>query len=175
MTDTIEPQILEAVLPQCVVSLTWTLKDGQGEELDVLDEPVEFLLGADDLLHAMEHALHGKHKGEELSLHFEPETAFGDYDEELVQWVERKDCKADIAEGDAMLELPGKADVLLPEDCVWIVTELYPEQVVLDANHPLAGMALNIDLKIHAIREARVSEIDAGTLGTGFFRMRDVL
>ena len=74
-----------------------------------------------------------------------------------------------------MLELPGKADVVLPDDCVWIVTELYPEQVVLDANHPLAGMALNIDLKIHAIREARLDEIDAGTLGTGFFRMRDVL
>ncbi|MDO9199082.1 MAG: peptidylprolyl isomerase, partial [Rhodoferax sp.] len=34
---------------QCVVALTWTLKDTLGEELDVLDEPVEFLVGGDDL------------------------------------------------------------------------------------------------------------------------------
>ena len=175
MTDTIEPQILESVTPQSVLALTWTLSDAQGEVLDVLEEPVEFLLGAGDLPHEMEHALHDKRKGETLSLHLEPEAAFGDYDEELVQLVARKDCDASVAEGDAMLDLPGKPDVVLPDEHVWIVTEVYPEHVVLDANHPLAGMALNMDLKIHAIREARLSEIDAGTLGTGFFRMRDVL
>ena len=38
------------VTPQCVVALTWTLKDTLGEVLDVLDEPVEFLVGGDDLL-----------------------------------------------------------------------------------------------------------------------------
>jgi hypothetical protein len=39
-------------LTQCVVALTWTLKDTLGEELDVLDEPVEFLVGGNDLLPA---------------------------------------------------------------------------------------------------------------------------
>ena len=34
----------------CVVALTWTLKDTLGEVLDVLDDPVEFLVGGDDLL-----------------------------------------------------------------------------------------------------------------------------
>ena len=38
------------ITQQCVVALTWTLKDTLGEELDVLDDPVEFLLGGDDLL-----------------------------------------------------------------------------------------------------------------------------
>ena len=36
------------ITQQCVVALTWTLKDTLGEELDVLDEPVEFLLGGND-------------------------------------------------------------------------------------------------------------------------------
>ncbi len=38
------------ITKQCVVALTWTLKDTLGEELDVLDEPVEFLVGGSDLL-----------------------------------------------------------------------------------------------------------------------------
>ena len=37
------------ITPQCVVALTWTLKDTLGEILDELDEPVEFLLGGNDL------------------------------------------------------------------------------------------------------------------------------
>ena len=38
------------ITEQCVVALTWTLKDTLGEVLDVLDDPVEFLVGGDDLL-----------------------------------------------------------------------------------------------------------------------------
>ncbi len=45
------------ITEQCVVALTWVLKDTLGDELDVLDEPVEFLLGGDDLLKRIEEAL----------------------------------------------------------------------------------------------------------------------
>ena len=46
------------IYDNCVVALTWVLQDTLGEELDVLDEPVEFLLGGKDLLPAIEAALH---------------------------------------------------------------------------------------------------------------------
>ena len=42
------------ITEQCVVALTWTLKDTLGEVLDVLDDPVEFLIGGHDLLPAIE-------------------------------------------------------------------------------------------------------------------------
>ena len=48
---------------QCVVGLTWTLKDTLGDVLDVLDEPVEFLVGGDDLFDAIEAALLGHGPG----------------------------------------------------------------------------------------------------------------
>ena len=32
----------------------------------------------------------------------------------------------------------------MPEDAIYTVTEVYPEHVVLDGNHPLAGMALRL-------------------------------
>ena len=65
---------------QCVVALTWTLKDTLGETLDVLDEPVEFLLGGHDLLPKIEAALQGHARGAKLHLQIEPEDAFGDFD-----------------------------------------------------------------------------------------------
>jgi FKBP-type peptidyl-prolyl cis-trans isomerase 2 len=49
--------------PQCVVALTWVLKDSLGETLDELAEPVEFLVGGDDLLPAIETALQGHAAG----------------------------------------------------------------------------------------------------------------
>ena len=72
------------ITSQCVVALTWTLKDTLGEELDVLDTPVEFLVGGDDLLKRIEEALQGHKVGDTLQLHLEPEDAFGDYNDQLI-------------------------------------------------------------------------------------------
>lgn len=68
----------------CVVSLTWTLADAQGNTLDELSDPVEFYYGGDDLLAKLEEALAGQAEGFECDLHLEPEHGFGDYDPALV-------------------------------------------------------------------------------------------
>ena len=65
------------ITPQCVVALTWTLKDTLGEVLDELDSPVEFLVGGTDLLPRIEQALQGHAKGARLQLSLEPQDAFG--------------------------------------------------------------------------------------------------
>jgi FKBP-type peptidyl-prolyl cis-trans isomerase SlyD len=72
------------ITEQCVVALTWTLKDTLGEVLDVLDDPVEFLVGGDDLLPRIEQALQGHGPGATLDLHIEPEEAFGDFNDQLL-------------------------------------------------------------------------------------------
>ena len=87
------------ITPQCVVALTWTLKDTLGETLDELDEPVEFLLGGDDLLAKIEESLQGHEAGATIDLHLEPENAFGDYDENLVFLEARKLFPAELEEG----------------------------------------------------------------------------
>jgi len=71
---------------QCVVALTWTLKDTLGETLDELHEPVEFLLGGQDLLPKIEAALQGHRAGAAVDLHLEPEDAFGDFDASCYFW-----------------------------------------------------------------------------------------
>jgi FKBP-type peptidyl-prolyl cis-trans isomerase SlyD len=157
---------------QCVVALTWTLKDTLGETLDVLDEPVEFLMGGDDLLDKIEEALLGHQSGDTLALHLEPEEAFGDYHEQLVYLEPRRLFPAELEEGMVFEGLPPGGNPSAPTDLLYFVTEIYPEHVVLDANHPLAGIALRLDLKVHAVREATVEEVGQGSMGTGFFRLQ---
>ena len=158
------------ITPQCVVALTWTLKDTLGEALDELEEPVEFLVGGKDLLAKIEEALQGHEPGDRVDLHLEPEDAFGDYDEQLVFLEPREVFPAEVEEGMTYEGLPpGATSKDAPRDVLYTVTEVYPEHVVLDGNHPLAGIALRLHLKVEGVREATDDEIGAGTLGAGFF------
>ncbi len=161
------------ITPQCVVALTWTLKDTLGEVLDELDEPVEFLLGGDDLLEKIEEALQGHEAGDSLDLHLEPENAFGDYDENRVFLEQKTLFPAELEEGMSFdgAALPSGTTTGIPYDQIYTVTEIYPEHVVLDGNHPLAGIAIRLTLRVDAVREATETEIGQGTLGTGFFKL----
>jgi FKBP-type peptidyl-prolyl cis-trans isomerase SlyD len=161
------------VTSQCVVALTWTLKDTLGEVLDQLESPVEFLVGGHDLLSKIEEALQGHQRGDRIDLHLEPEDAFGDYDEQKVFLEPRGVFPAELAEGMTFEGLPpGATSRDAPQDLLYTVTEIYPEHVVLDGNHPLAGIALRIQLKVEGVREATEDEIGAGSAGTGFFTIK---
>lgn len=157
---------------QCVVALTWTLKDTLGDTLDTLEAPVEFLVGGEDLLAKIEEALQGHEAGDRLDLHLEPEEAFGEYDEQLVFLEPRRIFPAELEEGMTFEQLPAGANSEGPQDAFYTVTEIYPEHVVLDANHPLAGIALRLSIKVEGVREATEEEIGRGSAGTGFFRVQ---
>ena len=158
----------------CVVTLTWTLKDTLGEELDVLDEPVEFLVGGDDLLARIEQALQGHEAGAELSLHLEPEEAFGDYDEQMLFLEPRALFPAELEEGLTFdgAALPQGVSAQIPREALYTVAQIYPDHVVLDGNHPLAGMALRLQLRVHGVREASEEEAERRSAGAGFFRIQ---
>lgn len=150
----------------CVVSLTWTLSDGQNRPIDELAQPVEFFFGGNDLLAKVEEALAGHATGDELQLHLEPEHAFGDYHAELVCFEDRKLFPEQLETGMAFEGLPeGHATPDMPQDRLYIVTEIYPSHVVLDGNHPLAGMSLRLALKVRDVREATAEEIEARSVG----------
>lgn len=162
------------ITEQCVVALTWALKDTLGEELDVLDDPVEFLVGGSDLLESIEKVLQGHEPGDTLELHLEPSDAFGDYDDRLLFLESRHLFPEQIEEGMGFEGLPAGCNPNASKDRLYFISDIYPDHVVLDGNHPLAGMALCIALKVHGVREAALDEIGRGTLGTGFFRMQVV-
>jgi FKBP-type peptidyl-prolyl cis-trans isomerase SlyD len=151
----------------CVVSLTWKLTDGQDRPIDELADPVEFFYGGDDLLPKVEEALTGYEAGETLQIHLEPEQAFGDYRAELVCFEDRALFPEQLETGMAFEGLPnGHKTPDMPGDVIYLVTEIYDSHVVLDGNHPLAGMALRLDMKVQAVRDATDIEIEARSVNS---------
>lgn len=159
------------ITDQCVAALTWTLKDTLGETLDTLDEPVEFLIGGEDLLAKIEEHLLGLSAGGEVEFQLEPEDAFGDFKEQLLFLEPRHLFPAELEEGMAFEGLPPGGNPAAPPGLLYFVTEIYPEHVVVDANHPLAGIALRLSMKVHSVREASVEEVGKGSLGVSFFKI----
>ena len=151
----------------CVVSLTWRLSDAQGEEIDALAEPLEFFFGGDDLLAKVEEVLDTQATGFTTTLRLEPVDAFGEYDPKLVFFEPRSVLPAEVEPG-MQFEgpPPGAKTQALDPDAIYTVTEVYPEHVVLDGNHPLAGIGLVLALEVHGVREATEEETEAGSVGS---------
>jgi len=149
----------------CVVSLTWHLADAQGQTIDDLTEPLEFFFGGHDLLPKLEESLTGQGPGFAADLHLEPEHGFGDYDPALVCFEDRALFPGHLEQGMQFDGLPeGAATTGMKTDAIYTITEIYPSHLVLDGNHPLAGMALRLSVKVHAVREASDEEAAAQTL-----------
>jgi FKBP-type peptidyl-prolyl cis-trans isomerase SlyD len=156
----------------CVVSLTWKLQDTLGNPIDELADPVEFFFGGDDLLAKVEEALTDQATGFTTVLHLEPEHAFGDYDSALV-FFEARSVFPDAVEVGMQFDglPPGAVTPDMPAEAIYTVTEVYPGHVVLDGNHPLAGIALRLDLVVRDVRAATEVEIEARSVGEPLFTL----
>lgn len=173
MIDQLNAMAME-ITPHCVVALTWILKDTLGEELDTLSDPVEFLVGGNDLLPVIEDALQGYTVGATVNLQMEPEQAFGDFNDQLIFLEARALFPADLQEG-MVLEgsaLPPGCNPDAPRDVLYTVTDMYPQHVVLDGNHPLAGIALRIRMQVRGVRAATQAESACGSCGSTFFKLQ---
>ena len=128
------------------------MHDAQGIELQPRSDLTYLHGGYGELLDALERALEGKAPGEAVRLQLEPEQAFGEYDAELLR-VEPAERYGDgIAVGMEVEE----------DSRFYTVTDVAGGKVVLDANHPLAGMALRFSLEIVTVRGATLEEIQRG-------------
>ncbi len=144
--------------------------------IDELAEPVEFFFGGVDLLEQVEAAVLDQTIGFEASLHLEPEQAFGDYDAALVFFEERSVFPDGIEIGMQFEGMPeGAVTPDMPTDVLYTVTEVYPTHVVLDGNHPLAGRALRLHLKVQDVRAATAEEIESGSVGQPAFSVLNTM
>jgi len=139
-----------------VVSLSFELKDTDGNVLDSSAEPANYLLGGyDTIFPKVEQALMGKNKGDSVSVDLQPEDAFGDYDEELLQ-IE----PVDVFPADALkvgVQFEGEdptGDIIL-----YTVTDIADGKVVLDGNHPAAGERLIFNGMVIDVRLASKEEL----------------
>lgn len=148
-----------------VVRLQYRISDAQGEVIDTGEEPLEYLHGGyGGFFAAIERKLDGQEPGYEGEFHLEPEQAFGDYDAGLLRVVPPSALPAGIEPGMQFEGLPGGDGA--DRERIFTVTDIDRDGVVLDGNHPLAGLALRIWVHVMSVRQATEDEIDAGHVET---------
>ena len=143
-----------------VVTLKYKLTDAQGEYIEETDEPVEYLHGGyDGIFPRVEHALEGQEPGYKTELPLEPQDAFGEYDAEQVRVEARSKFPEPIEVG---MRFEGVPEDEEEEPEILTVTDLTDDTVVLDANHPFAGIALRFSLEVIDVRAATEEEVEHG-------------
>jgi FKBP-type peptidyl-prolyl cis-trans isomerase SlyD len=143
-----------------VVEIDYTLKDDGGEVLDSSEgrEPLSYIQGAGNLIPGVETALEGKSSGERVEITVPPETGYGVRDDSLLLKIERDKFSEveDLKEG-----LRFRMDT--PDGpMVFTVMEIDESEVLVDGNHPLAGMTLNFDITVQSVRDATEAELEHG-------------
>lgn len=147
------------VAKNTVVTLRYTVRDSDGELIDDGKEPLVYLHGGyDGIFPKIEEMLQGKKVGDTLRLKLQPEEAFGEYDEELV-FVEDISLFPENIEVGMAFERVGEDG---EDDILYRITDIAEGKVVVDGNHPLAGMALVFDLEVADVRPATPEEIAHG-------------
>ena len=144
-----------------VVNLHYKLSDAQGNLIEESQQPMVYLHGGyQNTLPKIEEALDGRAAGYQVTIQVEPEDAFGEYDADLVK-IEPRDVLPEPLEIGMQFE-GAPDDNHQGESRVFTVTDIADGKVVLDGNHPLAGMALRFALNVVEVRAASREEVAHG-------------
>lgn len=130
------------------VHYTGRLADGSIFDSSLGEEPLEFIIGQEEVIDGFEESIRTMTVGEKKTVTLAPAQAYGERYEDMVLEVPRSEMPAelDIQVGDE-LEITDEED----EPMLVIVAELTEDTVVLDGNAPLAGEALTFELELVAI------------------------
>lgn len=143
-----------------VVTLAYELRDASGQALEDEGAEIAYLHGGyGEIFPKVEAALDGKAVGEVVTLTLEPDDAFGEYDAELMRVEPRERFPDRLEIGMRFEGVPGERE----EDAlIYTVTDITPESVVVDGNHPLAGERLWFRASVKEVRRATNDEIEHG-------------
>jgi FKBP-type peptidyl-prolyl cis-trans isomerase SlyD len=158
-----------------VVSLIYRLSDAQGNLIEESADPMIYLHGGyAGTFPKIEELLEGQEIGFETNIQLEPQDAFGDYDAELLRIEQRERFPEPLEIGMQFEGVPSPddeeegAEFIAADDeedgesLIYTITDLAEDRVVLDANHPLAGMALRFWIQVTQIRVATSEEVENG-------------
>jgi FKBP-type peptidyl-prolyl cis-trans isomerase SlyD len=129
------------------VTLQYTVKDSQGKVVDDTDEPVQYTHGQGQIFTSLEANLLGRESSDSFEVELSAEEAYGEYDDNAIQRLSITSLEhiEDLEVGMTLFTGNDKDQQALT------ILEIDAGEVVLDANHPLAGKALTFLVKIIAI------------------------
>jgi len=148
------------VADNMAVSIHYTLTNDEGEVLDssIGDEALVYLQGGGNIISGLENALVGKVAGDKFNVRIAPEDAYGEIMDDMIQVISR-----DMFEGidDLEVGMQFHADVSHGSGIVTVVG-IEDDNITIDGNHPLAGLALTFDVEVVDVRAATEEETAHG-------------
>ena len=142
-----------------VVTIHFTVSTTDGTQIDTSrdGDPMVVLQGSNYLIKGLEDELEGKQAGDSFSLDVPPELAYGERHDTLVQMVPKS-----MFEGmEVEVGMTFRATTDDGEQSVMVIDET-DDEIVVDGNHPLAGVTLNFDVEVMDVRAATDEEIAHG-------------
>lgn len=127
------------------VHYTGRLDDGTEFDSSRDDDPLEFKVGAGEVIAGFDDAVRGMAVGETKTVRVTPEDGYGERHEQMVTVIPREGMRLDAEPEEGMtllMQLPDGNE--LPVS----ITEVTDTHVTLDANHPLAGQQLTFDVTL---------------------------
>jgi FKBP-type peptidyl-prolyl cis-trans isomerase 2 len=132
------------------IHYTGTLLDGSTFDSSEGRDPLEFEVGSGQIIPGLDEALPGMEVGETKTVSVACENAYGPVQPGMRQSVPRDNVPKEISlELGMQLQMQSSEGQVLPVT----VVELTEEEVMLDANHPLAGQDLNFDIELVSIED----------------------
>lgn len=167
-----------------VVTLDFELRDAQGEIIQEHGgDPIVYLHGGEfEVFPKLQEELAGCKVGDEVYVQLEPEDAFGDYDPDLIRIEDLERFPEGLALGMQLEEVPVDDEAEPDEQAtdentgfgrMWTVTEMADGKVVLDGNHPLAGLAIRYHIIVKEIREGTEEEKLQGAAAQSMFSVAE--
>ena len=135
------------------VTINYKITDTQGKLLDQGD--VAYLHGGyDNVFPKVEAALDGQETGFQIRVALSPEDAFGERDESLVKTIPKTEFPPGVKVGGSLRGVTDDG-----EEHAFRVVKIKGPEVLLDGNHPLAGVALQFVATVTGVRAATAEEI----------------
>ncbi len=142
------------------VTIHYTLTNDAGEVLDSTagGEPMVYLHGKGNIISGLEKALNNKNTGDKFDVRIEPEDAYGEFSEDMIQVVSRE-----MFDGIDDLEVGMQFHAAVNSGSgIVTIMKIDGDDITIDGNHPMAGLALNFAIEIVGVRLATKDENSHG-------------
>ena len=145
--------------PGCRAAFHYTLKDDDGQILDSSEggQPLSYTAGAGEIVPGLEHALMYREAGEHLDISVAPQEGYGLRDENAVHRVNRKYLAGLLPQLEEGMAVQADTE---NGPRTFFISEIGSDSVILDANHPLAGLTLHFSVDIVSVTPPGKIKVD---------------
>jgi FKBP-type peptidyl-prolyl cis-trans isomerase SlyD len=142
------------------VQFTYTITDDEGNVVEQVDLPVNYVHGASSmgLIERIERAMEGRSAGESIEVKLPPSEGFGEYDPDLTFTDDLENVPPQFRKLGAQVEMANGEG----ETKTFTVSNIEGDKLTVDGNHPLAGKVALFKVKILEVRDATAEEISKG-------------